>query len=572
MQIFKELLKYKKQVIFACLFIGIASFLDLMLPTIMSNIIDYGINESNMDYIYTQGLIMLGVCALSVACYLIAARNGAVACCGFFADLVNRTFKKVDKMNFDQFSVLGPSALLTRTVEDAQLLSEAVYFIIRMVIALPVMLIGGIVLAFTKNAQLSLILVVFLPIFVCLVVFIGKKMMKRWEISDRYFDKQTQILRERLSGIRVIRAFNKEESEHDRIVDATNIMADNVIKANVTGGFISPVALLLLNVAIVLILLIGGKSIEPNGAFSAADIIAIIQYITIIMNGLMMFSWMVLYLPRVKVKMNRISEVLDVDTEDDEGKGELKLSGNIVFDKVSFKYEGASEYAVKDIDMDIKQGDSVAIIGGTGCGKSTIVQLIMGFYKPTEGKISFDGRDSAALSHKEIRDNISCALQKSTVFSATIRENILMGKEDANQEEIENVTDIAEIRNYIKTLDGGYEHELEQGGSNLSGGQKQRIAIARAIVKPANVYIFDDTFSALDFLTESKLRRKLNDYIEGKTQIIVTQRISTAMNADKIYVLDQGKIVGAGKHSELLKNCGIYKEIYRSQVGGDLGE
>ncbi len=558
--------------IFACLFIGLASFLDLMLPTIMSNMIDEGINKSDMNYIYTRGLLMLGITVISVSSYLIAAKNGSIVCCGFFGDLVNKTFRKVDEMDFDQFSELGPSALLTRTVEDAQLLSEAVYFVIRMVIALPVTLVGGVVLAFTKNATLSLIMFLFLPIFVTMVVLIGRKMMKCWEVSDKYFDKQTEILRERLSGIRVIRAFNKEDHEHERIVDATNVMADNVIKANVTGGFIGPVALLLFNVATVLILLIGGKSVQPGGTFSAIDVIAIIQYITIIMNSLMMFSWMVLFFPRVKVKMNRISEVLNVKTEKDDSTGSLKLKGDVEFKGVSFRYEGASEYAVKNLDMKIKSGQTVAIIGGTGCGKSTVVQLLMGFYKPTEGTILFDGKDASSLSRKDIRDNVSCALQKSTIFSATVKENVLMGKDSATDEEVENVTDIAEIREYIKTLEGGYGYELEQGGSNLSGGQKQRIAIARAIVKPSEIYIFDDTFSALDFLTESKLRKKLNEFIRGKTQIVITQRISTAMNADRIFVLDKGEIVGAGKHEDLIRDCTIYREIYRSQVGGDLDE
>ncbi len=572
MQILKELSKYKKQMIFACLFIGLASFLDLMLPTIMSNMIDEGINKSDMNYIYTRGLLMLGITVISVSSYLIAAKNGSIVCCGFFGDLVNKTFRKVDEMDFDQFSELGPSALLTRTVEDAQLLSEAVYFVIRMVIALPVTLVGGVVLAFTKNATLSLIMFLFLPIFVTMVVLIGRKMMKCWEVSDKYFDKQTEILRERLSGIRVIRAFNKEDHEHERIVDATNVMADNVIKANVTGGFIGPVALLLFNVATVLILLIGGKSVQPGGTFSAIDVIAIIQYITIIMNSLMMFSWMVLFFPRVKVKMNRISEVLNVKTEKDDSTGSLKLKGDVEFKGVSFRYEGASEYAVKNLDMKIKSGQTVAIIGGTGCGKSTVVQLLMGFYKPTEGTILFDGKDASSLSRKDIRDNVSCALQKSTIFSATVKENVLMGKDSATDEEVENVTDIAEIREYIKTLEGGYGYELEQGGSNLSGGQKQRIAIARAIVKPSEIYIFDDTFSALDFLTESKLRKKLNEFIRGKTQIVITQRISTAMNADRIFVLDKGEIVGTGKHEDLIRDCTIYREIYRSQVGGDLDE
>jgi len=570
MKIFSGLKNYKKEIILSCLFIGLASVADLALPSLMSELIDKGVNANDVSFIYRNGLIMLLVTAFGVACNLIAARTGAVAVNGFGTELINKIFRKVNKMNFDQFSELGPSALLTRTIEDVELMREAVYFLIRMAVSLPVVLIGGIVMSLTKNAKLSFILFAFVPIFILVVVLIGRKMMKLWEVSDKYMDKQSQIMRERLSGIRVIRAFGRENSEHDRIVDATNVMAQNLIRANVMGGFMGPVAMLVLDIAVVLILMIGGSAIQPGGEFSASDIIAVIKYVTLIVSALSMFSWMILFLPRVRVKIKRIGEILDVETEEDNSDGSLVLEGNIRMEKVSFCYEGAENPAVSNIDIDIKKGETVAFIGGTGSGKSTLLQLIMGFYKPTEGNIYFDGKNAGEIAKKDLRSNISCALQKSTIFSATIKENILIGKRDATDEEIERVAEIAEIADYIKTLPDGFSHELEQGGSNLSGGQKQRIAIARAIVKPAAVYIFDDTFSALDFLTESKLRRKLKDYIKGKTQIVITQRISSAMSADKIYVLDNGKMAGFGTHSELIKSCDIYREIYRSQVGGDL--
>ncbi|MEG1711124.1 MAG: ABC transporter ATP-binding protein [Clostridia bacterium] len=570
MGVFSGLKKYKKDIIIACLLIGLASLCDLMLPTIMSEIIDNGINKNDMPYIYILGLIMLLIAALGMVCYIISAKRGARVVNGFGADLVNKVFCKVNTMNFDQFSVLGPSALLTRTTEDVQMLTETVYFFIRIIVALPLMFVGGIFLSFSKDVLLSIILFAFLPILVILILVIGKKMFVLYEKSDEYVDKQNQIMRERLSGIRVIRAFNRENTEHDRIVDATNIMADNIIKSNIRGGIINPISLLMLNVVIVIIVIVGGNRIIPHGKFSGADVIAVIQYITLIMNSIMMFSWAILFLPHVKVKINRINQVMQIDTRVEHAKTDAHFNGRIKTEHLSFKYDGSEEMAIKDINLDIKPGQTAAFIGGTGCGKTTVLQLLMGFYKPTEGKIYYDNYDFATLNAATIRDNVSCALQKSTVFSSTIKENIKMGKANATDEEVAIVAEIAEAASFIENLPEKYDYILEQEGSNLSGGQKQRIAIARAIIKEAGIYIFDDSFSALDFLTESRLRKKLNNYIKGKTQIVITQRISTGMNADIIYVFDQGKIIGNGTHKQLMKNCSVYQEIYRSQIGGDL--
>lgn len=550
---------------------ALASVSDLMLPTIMSNIVNYGINEKNMTYIYSQGALMLCFALLSIICYFFFVRLNAKLCSEFNGNLMKKIFGKVNDMSFDQFSSIGAGALLTRTTEDVELLSEAISMFVRMIVNIPIVFVGSVVLTFMKSAKLALVLLAFAPFLIVVVAFIGKKMFPLWKKSDEYCDKQNQVLRERLSGIRVIRAFNREDHECKRLSDATDVMANNIIRANIMGGLINPIALLLLNMTTVIILFVGSRAITPGGKLSAADIMAITQYISMIMSSIMMFVFAIIFMPRLKVKCNRIGDVLNQQTVDRGKDGLPLLKGDIKFNGVNFKYdEKGEEYALKNVSLDIREGETVALLGGTGSGKSTVMKLIMGFYKPIDGEISIEGYNYNDLTGGEIRNNMSCVLQRSTVFSDTVRDNVRMGKEDATDEEIWNALSISQIKEYIEELGEGLDHYLEQGGSNLSGGQKQRIAIARAIIKPASVYIFDDSFSALDFITEAKLRKQLNEKLKGKTQIIITQRVSTGMSADKIYVFDKGELVGTGKHSDLVENCAVYRDIFKSQTGGDM--
>ena len=383
-------------------------------------------------------------------------------------------------------------------------------------------------------------------------------------------DKQNDIVRERLHGIRVIRAFNSEEREHRRIEVATQVMAENIIRANVSMGVISPLTLALMNMAVVLIVYLGGFRMERGlSSASGGDIFAVIQYITLIMNGVVMAAFSIVMYPHAKVAAKRIGEVLEVESPAEPEEEELHFSGDICLENLSFGYEGAAENAVSNISLHIKPGQQAAIIGGTGSGKSTLVQLLMGFRRPSAGHIYFDGRDSTSISPKTIRANISCVLQKAAIYSGSIRKNIAMGKPDATDEELLAAAEIAQMGDYLSSLPEGLDHELTQAGKNLSGGQKQRVCIARAVLKNAPIYIFDDSFSALDFLTEARLRRALSARTAGKTRIVITQRVSSAMSCDCIFVMDKGCLVDAGSHQELLERCKIYQEIYVSQTGGE---
>lgn len=569
-KIFENLLHYKSRIPVALLFMTAATVCDLMLPTIMSDIVDKGIYLSDMEFIKRNCFYMFLVSLAGLITVVIGRKITAEIVAGFCSDLRRTVFTKVNTMTFGEMNNIGTAALITRSTHDTETLGWIASIFCGNIITIPVLFIGGVALSFSKDFLLSLVLLFFVPIVFIVVILIGRKIEPLWRTADEFIDKQNDIMRERLRGIRVIRAFGKEGHEHERIADATWKMALNIIKSNVSMGIIAPLALFLLNFSVVLIIYIGAFRMETGAsAVSAGDIFAIIQYVTLVMTSIMNAAFVIVMIPHAKVAAGRIGEVLSAKGYDDIiAEENIEFSGDIIFDNVTFRYEGATEAAVSNVSFHISPGQKVSVIGGTGSGKSTLVSLMLCFRMPTEGKVVYDGRSTDTLSHKTVRRNISCVLQNSSIYSGTIKDNILMGKPDASGEEILEAGEIAELSDFIGTLEKGYEHELNQSGKNLSGGQRQRVSIARAVIKNAPVYIFDDSFSALDFLTESKVRTKLSKKAAGKTQIIITQRVTSAMNSDMILVMDNGNLVDSGKHSELLERCEIYREIYASQTGG----
>lgn len=554
-------------VLLGLLYVAI-TFANLFMPYVMSAIVNNGIANSDMSYIIKMSVIMLMLSVVALVCGIFGAKINSKVGTSFTCSIQKAVFQKVNTLSFEEFSSIGVSSLLTRSTSDVFMLQEACGSFVNVLATVPIYFIGGCALAFTTDWLLALTIVIIAPIVLLIVRLVTRKLGDLWEKSDRYIDIQNKIVRERLSGIRVIRAFDKEEHEHERIANATEVMADNIIKANVRSGFINPVSILLLNLATVAILYIGSVRIQTESTLTAGAIIATIQYVALIMNAVLILSWTILWLPHLRVCIRRVGEVLDLKGVETNSSTGTISNGSLKLENVTFAYGESDVPALVNINMDIKSGDVVAVIGGTGSGKTTVAKLIMDFYAPSSGKIFLGGIPYSELSRETVRDNISIALQKSMIFEGTIGENIRMGKPDATDEELDTVTSIAQINSFIKSNKDGYEHLLTQAGANLSGGQKQRINISRTIIKPASVYIFDDSFSALDYLTESNLRRELNACLKGKTQIIITQRAATAMRCDKVYVMDRGCIVGEGTHEELLKTCTIYKEIYDSQLGG----
>ncbi len=566
-RILKYLKPYGKLLGLAMLLISISSVCDLLLPTLMSDILDRGVRNKDFSYIIRCCLQMLAVAAVSLSCILLGQRLSARVVAGFCADLRSDIFRKVNTLSFEEFGAMGTAALVTRATHDVMTVSWVASMLCGTVATIPMLFIGGIVLSMWKDVLLSLILLIFIPVILLIVLLIGRKVLPLWKRSDLYIDKQNAIMRERLRGIRVIRAFRSEDREHERIADATHIMAENIIKGNVSMGILMPLSLFLFNVATVLILYFGAFRMTGNSGLSAGDIFAVVQYVTMVMGGVMMGSFALVMYPHAKVAAERIGEVFDAKGLGDNTLGEdRQLKGEICLKNVSFSY-GGTEDAVKDVSLTIKAGQKVAIIGGTGSGKSTLISLLLGFRRPAKGELLFDGIPAEQISKRSVRRGISSVLQGAAIYTGTVGENIRMGKENATQEELLQAAEIAQLGAFLEE-NGGLEHEIKQAGKNLSGGQKQRISIARAIVKEAPIYIFDDSFSALDFLTEKNLRGALNEKIKGKTQIVVTQRVTSAMSADCIFVMDRGRLVDAGQHKELLERCSIYREIFASQTGG----
>lgn len=571
----KEMLKYLKPywkgLLLSAIAMAMATLCDLLLPTIMSEILNQGVYEQDFIYIVKCCAVMLGISIVGLGTVLLGNKLSCDVVAGFCADVRGVVFRKVNQMSFEEFGKLGTAALVTRATHDVSTVSWIASELSGALITIPVLFFGGVFLAMQKDVILSLILLAFVPVIFGFVVIIGRKIMPLWEKSDEYIDKQNDIMRERLRGIRVIRAFNAESKEHHRIADATRVMAENIIKGNVSMGLITPLATFLLNLATVLMVYFGGWRMETSNGLSGGDVFAIVQYVSLITNGIIMAAFSIIMFPHAQVAADRIGQVLKAEgMADPVARQELTFEGDIKFDHVSFYYEGAAEPALKDICFHIRKGQKVSIIGGTGAGKSTIVSMLMGFRMPTQGQVRLDGIPTTELSRHTMRENMSCVLQNSTIYSGTIRENIRMGRENATDGQIMEALKIAQAVDFVSSFSGGLDHEIKQSGKNLSGGQKQRLSIARAILKDAPIYIFDDSFSALDFLTEARLRGALGEKIWDKTQLVITQRVTSAMHSDCIFVMDGGVLVGSGTHQELLERCWVYREIYASQTGGDI--
>lgn len=565
--LFKYFKKYKLSLALTGVLYLVASASALAMPNLMSRIIDDGIRNSNIKTVYVLSGIMLSIAVVSFLLAIVGKKMNAVVSNSIAEDMRNDVFEKINSLTFEEFSSIGSSSLLTRANEDVFALQDVANSLVYAVTNVPVMLFGGVILSLLKDFSIALILLSVIPVVAFIVFLLVKKMGRLWEISNKYCDKQNKLVRERLTGIRVIRAFDKENYEHGRISEATDVMADNMIRANVLSSLITPISLLLLNVVTVAVIYVGAIRMQNPAILKAGDIIAIIQYVGIASNGLLAAVWVLAWLPHFKVSARRVNEVLSLKgVPESEGKAKY-IRGDLRITNLSFTYPNAKLPALTDVNMNIKEGETVAIIGGTGSGKTTLIKLLAGFYEPTEGTILFGGYDYSALTTDDVRSNISVALQKSMIFEGTIKDNVMMSQTDAGDEEVFHALETARMADYVNSHKEGIYYELSQSGANLSGGQKQRINIARTIFKKSSVYVFDDSFSALDFLTESKLRRALSVELKGKTQIIITQRISTAIHSDRIFVMANGKIVGEGSHDELINTCEIYKEIYASQMG-----
>ncbi|SDM74554.1 ATP-binding cassette, subfamily B [Fictibacillus solisalsi] len=566
-KILKNLAPYKWMVAGVFGLIFIQSMSDLFLPTLMSDIIDKGVVPGKLSYIWEVGGWMLLFSAVGALASVTASYFSSKAAIGLGRDIRLKVFEHVERFSLHEFDQVGTASLITRTTNDITQVQQVVIMMLRMVISAPIMLVGGIIMAVSKDAKLSLVIVVTLPVLVASILLILYKAVPLFKTVQNRLDRLNLVLRENLTGIRVIRAFNRESEEKKRLQHANKDLRDVSIRVNRIMAFMMPVMMLVMNLTIVGIIWFGGMRID-NGTMQIGDLMAFTQYAMQIMFALVMSSMMFVMVPRAAVSAARINEVLNIQPAmEDKGTERADAEpGTLEFDQVTFSYPGAEEPALSSISFKAQPGEITAIIGGTGSGKSTLLQLILRFYECLEGTIRLNGVNVDHAKQDEIRSKIGFVPQKAVLFTGTIAENIRYGKPDASDAEIRHAAEIAQAEDFILKMKDGFESRLEQGGSNLSGGQKQRLSIARALIRKPDIYLFDDSFSALDFKTDARLRAALKEETRNATVLIVAQRVSTVMDADRIIVLEKGKIAGMGTHEELLETNEVYREIALSQL------
>lgn len=568
-KIIKELMSFKTAI--AIIFITVIGnvFANLALPAYLSNIINIAIPQEDILQMISIGGIMLVFVVVSLLCNLAT---------GFFASRVSmklgkrlrsQVFQQIQFFSQHEFDLFSTSSLITRTQNDVIQIQNFVNMVLRISLMAPIMCVGGILLAFAKNASLSLILVIAMPIMAFVIIKIAKIAMPLSMKMQQKIDRINLVMRERLTGIRVSLAFGTETFEEDKFKDVNEDFMENAIKMNRVMGSMTPALSLVLYGTMVALLAMGGyQTFTKAAAIPIGDIIAVIQYVMQILMAVMLLAMVFIMYPRAAVSAQRIKEVLDTESiiqEVQEDK-ESNLQGHVEFKDVSFHFPTSSHNVLNHISFHSKPGETTAIIGSTGSGKSALVNLIPRFYDIQAGQILIDGIDIKDYTLRTLRQKIGYVPQKAFLFKGTIADNIRFGNDEADQKQVEEASQIAQAYAFIEDKEEGFMSAIAQGGTNVSGGQKQRLSIARSIVRKPEIYIFDDSFSALDFKTDAALRAALKKETEHATVILVAQRVSTIMNADRILVLDNGECVGMGKHEELIKTCDVYKEIVNSQM------
>ncbi|MCE8128861.1 ABC transporter ATP-binding protein [Listeria monocytogenes] len=539
----------------------------LYLPTLMSNIIDKGVVTGDTDYIWSTGMKMLLISFASVILSVIVVYLASSISMGFGKELRDKIFTKVEDFSLQEFDKVGTSSLITRTTNDVVQIQNVLYMMMRLMVMAPIMLLGGIIMAVGRDAKLSLIFVVVLPLLLLLVVILGGKAMPMFKSLQKKMDKLNRVIREGLTGIRVVRSFNRNEDELEKFEEANADYATTAIKVNRLLSLMSPLMMLLMNLTSIAIVWIGSIFIG-NGDMQVGDLMAFIQYAMQIMMSFMMLSAVFIMIPRAGASAERINEVLDMNAEilNPENPKTSTPPAKLSFEHVTFRYEGAEKPVIEDITFEANAGETIAIIGSTGAGKSTLINMIPRFYDVESGVVKINGIDVREMDQSSLRQKIGLVPQKAVLFTGTIASNMRYGKEDATDEEIWEALRTAQAENFVSKLANGLGSRVEQGGNNFSGGQKQRLSIARSLIRKPEIYIFDDSFSALDFKTDAKLREALKAETTEAVTLIVAQRITSVVNSDQIIVMNEGKIAGMGTHEELKESNQIYQEIMRSQL------
>ncbi|TCP19710.1 ATP-binding cassette subfamily B protein [Scopulibacillus darangshiensis] len=541
----------------------------LFLPTLMSAMVDKGIVNGDISYIIKVGGVMLLIAGGSVFYSISANFYSAKVAMAFGKIIRGKVFSHVENFSLQGFDKIRTSSLITRTTNDIMQVQQVLTMMLRIMILAPMMFIGGIIIALSTDAMMSLVIIASLPIIVATIALIAKKGIPLFKEVQEKLDRLNLVLREELTGVRVIRSFNRIEHEKKRFNEKSLDFANTAIHVNKIMAVLTPIMMLVLNFSIIAIIWFGSIRIS-SGHIQVGDLMAFIQYAMQIMFALIMSSMMFVAIPRASVSANRINEVLDTvpDIKDpvQASNADRTPNSHVEFQDVTFRYPGAEKPVISNISFRANPGEVTAIIGGTGAGKSTLASLIPRFYDIDRGSILVGGIDVRDIPQKDLRAKIGFVPQKATLFSGTIADNIRCGNQSASDEALKNTADIAQASDFISQLKDGFDSIVAQRGYNFSGGQKQRLSIARALIRKPEICIFDDSFSALDNKTEAMLRAGLRNETANATVLIVAQRVSTIMDADQIIVLDKGKMAGIGRHQELMSTCEVYQEIVSSQL------
>lgn len=565
--------KYGKLFSVAVLFLTFEAICDLLQPTIMSKIIDVGVVEKNVGYIWKMGGLMLLITALGAISASIRSVLASKVSQNFGAELRSDLFRKIQSLSFKNIDRFDRASLVTRLTNDVTQVQVFVNGMMRIFVKAPLLAIGGLIMAIRLNIHLSVVLAVVVPVIALLIAANMKIGFPLFQKVQKALDRVNGVMREYLSGVRVVKAFNRFDFETNKFNRANEKFQDQSMKAIRMMSIFSPAIMLTVNLGIVAVLWLGGLGVE-SGQMRVGHIIAFINYMTQILFSLMMISMVFNMFVRARASASRIAEVFVLEEQQvwsDESKRSTDETGRIDFENVCFTYEGnAGEPILKNISFSCLPGETVGIIGSTGSGKSTLVNLIPRFYDVTSGVIKVDGEDITRGNPQVLREKIAIVPQKNILFTGSVAENIRWGKEGASLAEIQRAATMASAAEFIEASPEGYQTKIGQGGVNFSGGQKQRISIARALVRNPKILILDDSTSAVDVATEAKIKQSLKTYAQGLTCLLIAQRITSVMDAEKIVVLDQGEIAGMGTHDDLLQTCQVYQEIFQSQMGKEV--
>ena len=569
LKLVRFLKNYKVNVILGPIFKLTEAIFELIVPLVMAQIIDVGINEKgDSDYIWKMGviLVILGVCGLGFA--LICQYMASVASQGFGTELRRELFSHINSLSHKEVDEFGTPSLITRLTSDINQLQVAVAMLIRLVVRAPFLVIGSTVMAFTIDFKAALIFVAVIPLVAVVMWLVTTKTIPFFKSIQKKLDKTSLITRENLEGARAVRAFSKQEYEQERFRENAEDIEKAAVRAGKISALLSPVNSIILNLAIVAIIGFGGYAVNI-GDLTQGQVIALVNYMNQILLALVVVANLVVIFTKSAACAARVNEVLETEPSIKDGtKDGSEARGTqpaVKFDNVSFSYHDNSEYALKDISFTAEKGQTIGIIGGTGSGKSTLINLIPRFYDATEGTVSVNGIDVREYQLDKLRSGIAVVPQKAVLFSGTIRENMKWGGDDITDEQIWRALKISQAYEFVEKLENGLDYEILQGGKNLSGGQKQRLTIARAIAANPRILILDDSASALDYATDSKLRTAIKENCSDMTVFIISQRANTVKSADKIIVLDDGKVEGIGTHRELLQSCADYCQICLTQ-------